>query len=143
MIVVLDASVVLKWFFRHKPGEDDDDRALSILQAIGSGHVRLIQPPHFVAEVAAVLAREKPETASDDFDDLEQIEWQLRDDPGDYRKAMDMASQLNHHLFDTLYHALALNTPGAIAVTADRRYYKRASEMFGQIMLLEDFALSA
>ena len=35
-----------------------------------------------------------------------------------------MALRLGQHLFDTLYHAVALHTPGATLVTADKRYFK-------------------
>ena len=40
--------------------------------------------------------------------------------------------------FDTLYHAVALQTPGGILVTADKVYYKKAKSL-GQIQLLEEF----
>lgn len=58
MNLVLDASVAIKWFFRDEPNEQDAQRALQILQAVGSGEARLVQPPHFMAEMCAVLARE-------------------------------------------------------------------------------------
>ena len=36
-----------------------------------------------------------------------------------------------------LYHALALSTPGAVLVTADRRYFDKRSHL-GQISWLPD-----
>ena len=60
MIVVADASVALKWFLRDAPGEDHQGLALELLQQAVEGQVQLWQPPHFVAEMAAVLARLKP-----------------------------------------------------------------------------------
>lgn len=66
MILVVDASVAIKWFLHLKADEEYADRALQILAgAVSARHV-LIQPPHFVAEVAAVLAREKPRDAQAD-----------------------------------------------------------------------------
>jgi hypothetical protein len=53
--------------------------------------------------------------------------------------AVDLATRLNHHVFDTLYHALALATPGAVLVTADRRYGEKALSL-GQISWLPAFA---
>jgi predicted nucleic acid-binding protein len=44
---------------------------------------------------------------------------------------------LRQHLFDTLYHAVALET-GATLVTADERYYETARGE-GNITLLSDF----
>ncbi|WP_409409595.1 hypothetical protein AAE485_04075 [Acidithiobacillus ferriphilus] len=46
-----------------------------------------------------------------------------------------------HHLFDTLYHALALLHPEAVLVTADRRYFVKAQRE-DCIILLEDFYAS-
>jgi predicted nucleic acid-binding protein len=55
-----------------------------------------------------------------------------------YTRAIDLACQLNHHLFDTLCHAVALSIPGAVLVTADRRYSDKAQHL-GQIAWLVDF----
>lgn len=53
--------------------------------------------------------------------------------------ASDLSIRLNHHLFDTLYHAVALKA-GATLVTADERYYAKAANL-GHIMRLADFPL--
>jgi len=42
---------------------------------------------------------------------------------------------LAHHLFDKLYHAVALSVPGAVLVAADRRYFDKA-QYLGQIAWL-------
>jgi Ca2+-binding RTX toxin-like protein len=55
---------------------------------------------------------------------------------GDGASAATNAQQ--HHLFDTLYHAVALQTPGALCVTADRRYLAKAHPV-GQIAWLGDY----
>jgi len=51
---------------------------------------------------------------------------EVTDSAETYRTAIERASQLGEHLFDTLYHAVALETPAAPLVTADRRYYEKA-----------------
>lgn len=114
MIVVADASVALKWFFRTRTDEADVDQALRLLAGVGEGQISLLQPPHFVAEVAAVLARESPRTASTDLRDLLAIEMRTEADAATYHRALDLAKRHKHHLFDTLYHALALCTPDAM-----------------------------
>ena len=48
--VVVDASVVLKWFFRLRDGEQDVGAALRLLTSISDNQVALWQPPHFIAE---------------------------------------------------------------------------------------------
>jgi hypothetical protein len=45
VILVLDASVVIKWFFRDDPTEQHAQQALQILSAVGTGEVKLVQPP--------------------------------------------------------------------------------------------------
>ena len=56
-----------------------------------------------------------------------------------YAKAIELASSLNRHPFDTLYHALALTIPGAVLVTADRRYFDKTRQL-GQIAWLPVFS---
>lgn len=140
MMLVLDASVVLKWFFRDEPNEQHAEQALQILSAVGTGEVRLIQPPHFMAEVCAVLAREKPERAQTDIIDLLNVEWRVSDSATIYTQAISLAVRLNHHLFDTFYHAVALHEPDAMLITADVRYYNKAKDV-GCVTLLENFSL--
>jgi len=138
MIVVIDASVAIKWFLSFKPDEDHAGVALTILEAAVLGSIKLIQPPHFIAEVAAVLARTKPDEAQDDLLDLQNIERRTLDTPEIHATALELAIRHQHHLFDTLYHAVALHTPGATLITADRRYYDKARTE-GQIILLSDW----
>lgn len=138
MILVIDASVALKWFFQNRDNEVDCDLALAILYGVDEGRIRLIQPPHFIAEVAAVLTREKPDEAEDDLFDLLNIESRVANEPEIYTTAIDLAARYRHHLFDTLYHAVALNTSGATLVTADTAYYRKA-EGSGRILLLKDY----
>jgi predicted nucleic acid-binding protein len=119
---VVDASVALKWFFQSTPDEDHLDKALALLSASRSLAIQFVQPPHFIAEVAAVLARKKPEEAEADLRDLLALDLTVVDDSALYQRASDLSIRLQHHLFDTLYHALALHTPDAILITADQRY---------------------
>jgi len=141
VIVVADASVALKWFLTDSLAEDHTDIALVIFEAAVLGRIQLLQPVHFIAEVAAVLARVKPDEAKSDLLDLIAIERLTVDGPEVYARAVSLATQLRHHLFDTLYHALALETPSAIFVTADRRYFDKAQHL-GQIAWLADFVVA-
>ena len=68
----------------------------------------MVQPPHFIAEVAAVLARLKPDFSQDDLFDLLHIEHQTLDTAQTYATAVRLAIRHQHPLFDTLYHAVAL-----------------------------------
>ncbi len=139
MRVTLDASVTLKWFLRT-PAETDLPQAAALLRAIEADAIRLIQPPHALAEVAAVLVRQRPATA---LADLADVAWIFAGGTRAgslevYRRAMRLSRQLGHHLFDTLYHAVAFEE-GTTLITADARYYDKASAL-GNIMLLSDFS---
>jgi predicted nucleic acid-binding protein len=134
----VDASVAIKWFLKDRPDEQHADLALQILERSVFGHLTLVQPTHFAAEVAAVLARLKPTEAQDDLLDLLEISYRTVASPETYLTALDLAMRYQHHLFDTLYHAVALHTPGAVLITADKRYYDKA-RLEGQIILLAQF----
>ena len=141
MILVVDASVAVKWFVPFSPDEANADMALTVLQRVAAGGVYLVQPPHFTAEVAAVLARLKPEKAASDLVELLHIPQRLIESAEVYSTALKLAKELKHHLFDTLYHAVALHTPGSTLVTADKVYFAKAKSR-RQICLLEDFELA-
>ena len=142
MICVVDASVAVKWFAAGDwaQREDDVDPALDILRASAGESVEFFQPPHFLAEVAAVLARIAPVQAQRNVDDLAAMNIIWAEPTVAYAKAIELTRLLNHHLFDTLYHALALTVPGAVLVTADRRYFGKAKHL-GQIAWLPDFRI--
>ncbi len=130
MILVIDASVALKWFFQSHPDEPHTEQALSILEGIINGQYHLHQPPHFFAEVAAVLTRKKElGAAQHDLIDLRNIEMETIENPACYTTAMELSKILNHHLFDTLYHATALFEEGATLVTAEQKYFEKSHHL--------------
>jgi predicted nucleic acid-binding protein len=140
MICVVDASLAVKWFAEGDRAlrEDHMDPALEILKASTRGALDFYQPPHFPAEVAAVVSRLKPDRAQQYIDDLAQLNITWASPIVAYTRAIDLARQLDHHLFETLYYAVALSIPGAVLVTADRRYFVKAQHV-GQIAWLPDF----
>lgn len=140
MNVVVDASVAIKWFFRLREDERDVDAALELLRGVLDDRVKLIQPPHFIAEMGAVLAREMPDSAESALNDLLDIEMRLVSDEAVYTTAVSLSIRLQHHLFDTLYHAVALESADGVLVTADERYFRKASGV-GRIVRLVDLAV--
>lgn len=134
--LVVDASVSVKWFVRN-PAEARRPRAVAILEGIGENRFEVIQPPHWMAETIAVLARLLPGRVGRAIDLLDAMELPTRAEAADYELASRLSRDLDHHLFDTLYHALALRRD-ALFLTEDRRYFRKASAM-GSIRLLEDF----
>ena len=136
---VVDASVAVKWFIGNAPDEGNIAKALQLLRAGISGDMTFVQPPHWATEIAAVLARLMPGLASDNIADLLLFDCvRVADSVHVYQRAVVLSQTLNHHLFDTLYHAVALEE-NATLITADKRYYDKA-ESLGGIMMLEDFS---
>ncbi|MFZ4537599.1 type II toxin-antitoxin system VapC family toxin [Propionivibrio sp.] len=106
-----------------------------LLFAHKRGELVILQPVHWLAEVAAVLARISPITVQDDMTDLQSLQITVADTPAIWQIACALSVSLNHHLFDTPYHAVAPSTPETTLVTADRRYYEKAASK-GAIVLL-------
>jgi predicted nucleic acid-binding protein len=128
MKVVVDASVVVKWALPDPQRETETAPALRLLAGIRSGTVEPIQPPHWLAEVAAVITRLRPDLAEQVLDLLDALELPVAAEPAIYRRASRIAAALDHHLFDTLYHAVALEHAGLL-VTADAHYFRKARSL--------------
>lgn len=134
MKLVVDASVAVKWVFPDAATEPDAGRAVELLTAVRDNRVELIQPPHWLAEVAAVVSRLRPAIANRAIDLLDALELAVEADANIYKRASRIAAQLDHHLFDTLYHALAIECD-AVLVSADDRYVRKAAAL-GNVMSL-------
>lgn len=142
MIIVLDASVILKWLIEDPFREPDTDKADALMESIVEGKLEVLQPAHWLAEVAAVAARLTPSTAVRDVELIAALELPTTDDPNVIVRATNLAIETQHHLSDTLYHAVALEHEEATLVTADGRYHAKAAR-YGKIEALHDWKLPA
>jgi predicted nucleic acid-binding protein len=140
--VVLDASVIVKWAFPDRAQEAHGERALDVLHAIHEGRLSVVEPPHWLAEVAAVVTRLAPDRASELVALLHAMEFPVLDELDVYLEAVRLSAESGHHVFDTLYHAVALLRRNASLVTADERYY-RTGRRAGRVLLLQDFTVPA
>ena len=137
MRIVIDASVAIKWVIRDALLEQDAGTALAMLRGIRAHTIEVFEPPHWVAEILAVIARARPQRIALTFGILSTLTFKETVQQSCYRRAADIAIQYNHHLFDTLYHAVALEE-GATLVTADEAYFAKAAGL-GNIQRLADF----
>lgn len=137
---VVDASVAVKWLLRESPREHDTLAAWRLLEGITDGSIEPLQPPHWLAEVTSVVARVAPSLATEGVQFLHALELSISDTAEVYVEACRLARKLDHHLFDTLYHAVARCERGAVFVTADETYYRKARAI-GGLTLLRDFRL--
>lgn len=108
------------------------------MELVTSGEQPVLQPAHWLVEVGAVLARESPATATDDVTMLNVLELSTTDEPLVLRRGVELAIELKQHLFDTLYHAVALENSDSVLITADVRYLRAAREK-GRIVYLMDW----
>jgi predicted nucleic acid-binding protein len=59
-------------------------------------------------------------------------------DPVILARSCELAIELKQHVFDTYYHAVALETEAAILITADERYLRVARKK-GRIVYVSDW----
>jgi len=137
--LVVDASVAVKWFIGARPDEPYWAEALAVAAAIERSETELLTPCHWAAEVIGVLVRVEPGVVDDALLLLDDMRPTLIHSVPLLKRAADIAIALNHHLFDTLYHAVALEE-GATLVTADETYFAKA-EALGGIQRLADFSI--
>jgi predicted nucleic acid-binding protein len=140
MKVVLDASVILKWLLADPESESDTETATEVLQTFARGDIEVVQPFHWLAEVGAVLARLSPDTAFEDVLMLRSMEVPTSDELEVLGRACILSINTGQHLFDTLYHAVALESEGTTLITADERYL-RAAGAAGSALALRDWRL--
>ena len=138
MIAVVDASVVIEWLLQDPEREAGTDKATQLMESVTNGDQPVLQPTHWLVEVGAVLARESPGTAADDVGMLTALELPTTDELQVLRRGVELAMELQQHLFDTYYHGVALETPDCILITADERYL-RAARAKGNIVSLMDW----
>ncbi|MGH6815927.1 MAG: type II toxin-antitoxin system VapC family toxin [Hyphomicrobiaceae bacterium] len=139
MKTVIDASVAVKWIIRDSAVEMRAGKAVAILRAIRSHTIEVLAPQHWPIEVLEVIARIRQQQVLLTVGIFESLPYTTVAAPEILRRAATMAVHLNRHLFDTLYHAVALEE-GAILVTADRLYFDKAKNE-GAIVFLADFTL--
>jgi predicted nucleic acid-binding protein len=138
--VVLDASVLVKWAFPDRAREAHAERALILLHAVHAGRLSVVEPPHWLAEVAAAVTRLAPDRARAIVALMHAMEFPVLDELEVYLEAARLSAESGQHVFDTLYHAVALRRREASLVTADERYYRNARRA-GRVMLLRDFVV--
>jgi predicted nucleic acid-binding protein len=131
---VLDASVCLKWFLID---EQDATPAFELRTQVRNGSTELIEPAIWRCEIASVLARKDPRGAIGMVSDFGRIDASIDTESTSLRRATELAIALEHHLFDTIYHAVAIEH-GIDLVTADEHYYRKAHKL-GHILLLRDW----
>lgn len=97
MKCVIDARVIVKWLLRDAAREANTDEALALMEAVALGDVEVLQPPHWLAEVGAVLARLSPATLDSDLTDLYALQFDVSESIAIYQRAGSLAVELQQH----------------------------------------------
>lgn len=135
MIVVPDASVILKWVLER---EDEPDylQALKLQEALLAEEIEVRMPTLWRYEVGNVLGLKKPRMATELMSAL--LAYEFEEVPLRTEYVLDVLVHMQDvpgvTFYDSAYHVLALRTKG-LYVTADRDYVKRAKRK-GHVRLL-------
>ena len=142
MIIVPDASVILKWVLEQEH-EPDHRKAIQLQQALLDESIEIRLPTLWRYEVGNVLGLKKPAMAVElmsallayEFDDVP-----LRTEYG--LAVLEHMREVKHVTFyDSAYHVLAIRTKG-LYLTADTAYVKRAKAK-GHVVLLAEWKAPA
>ncbi len=127
-VVVVDASVALRWLLADEP---DRELALRVRDRIQAGRLEPRQPPHFPMEIASALVaagrvgRLEPSTIGPLVRSLEAFRLDMID-PNDFASAAaETAIDLGLRVPDAGYVVCARRTRGTL-ITGDRRLFEVA-----------------
>ena len=133
-LVVPDASVILKWVLG---GDDEpDQRAAEHIRDQWLSEIdQIILPTLWRYEVGNVLGAKRPEHAASLMSLLLDYEFEeVHVGPDVCRLAFDLMAAVKSSFYDAAYHAVAIAS-GAVFVTADAQYFKKAANR-GHVRLL-------
>ena len=127
-MIILDASVVVKWFSE----EEYTEKALEIRERIRMGEERIIVPDLLLYELANALKYNPSFDVNDVSDALTSI-FDMEMDiitpmPDIINSAVTLAFGYNITVYDAFYIALAKDLELTF-ITADRKLYERVSDL--------------
>ncbi len=134
-MIVLDASVVLKWIFSD---EDNGEKARRYRDAHVSGAERIVVPGLFFYEIANVLATKtglSPKECYEAFSfiwnfDLESARFGL----DEFVEAISLSRRYGISLYDASYVGLAQKLTCRF-VTAEKRLLEKVKNLKGMVLL--------
>jgi predicted nucleic acid-binding protein len=138
MIVVPDASVILKWVLERED-EPGYAGAMKLQEALLAEEIEIRVPALWRYEVGNVLGLKKPGMATELMGALLAYEFDEVPLRTEYALAVleHMRDVNGVTFYDSAYHVLALRTRG-LYLTADRAYVKRAKRK-GHVRLLSEW----
>ena len=137
--LVVDASVLIKWFIVDDEG--DRESAVQLRDAIAREHVTAVAPDLALYEVGNTLGRRIPEDAPLAMTALQRLPLSLcPPQPAEVEAGLALVRAHGVTFYDAIYHAMALHRAGRL-LTADRRYLDRTAAA-GSAVLPADWSLN-
>jgi predicted nucleic acid-binding protein len=136
--LVIDASVVLKWFLAD---EDRGKNALGLLEKLLAGELRLVAPALLEFEIANGLAmaarqgRLGRDTARAAVQGFLELEIDMVDFSYYWGRMFEITDAYNLSAYDAAYVAVAAET-GFELITADRELWKKVKRDLKWVRLL-------
>jgi predicted nucleic acid-binding protein len=137
LVVVPDASVLLKWVL-PSDDEPDADKALLLRAAIRDEAVHALLPALWLYEVGNTIARRFPLHASRWLSALMKFGLAEASPTQPWlEKTLELTHRYEVSFYDAAYHALALIHKG-VFITADSRYANRVMNA-GSVLALSEW----
>lgn len=137
--VVLDSSVVFKWFYFKNEGGVETARGL--YEKTISGYFNVIAPELLLYEIINTFKfRTEIDTVllEEILKELFHILIFIKLDLKDYTNAYEISKKTNNSIYDSIYIALSEKYKASF-VTADKKLYETLSPFSFNIILLDDF----
>jgi len=134
--LVLDASVVIKWFTQ----EENREKAINLREKFINDEIEIIVPDLIFYEISNAL-RFNPNFSINDVQDAINSIFGIGIDITiplsiTFEKAIEISFSKNITLYDAFYEALALELNGSF-VTADKKLYDKIKDI-GNVILLKE-----
>ena len=138
-VVVLDTSVIVKWFFP----EEDSEIATNILKAYNAGSIEIFAPVAAAYELTNVLWLKRKigltrQQAQDILADFYTFELSLVYHVGMLHRALVLAFQLDIAVYDAVFVALA-KALNCDFITADKVLWHKVKNKEPRVKLLSVF----
>jgi predicted nucleic acid-binding protein len=138
VVVVPDASVLLKWVL-ESTDEENRDRALELREAWISGSCEIVVPSLWFFEVGNIVGMKQPSSAVQLMRKLTSYHFEEEPDHAIVERAFDLMKRFKVTFYDAAYHAVAINHSGTF-LSADDVYVRKTASA-GHIRLLADWSL--
>lgn len=132
--IILDASVVIKWFTK----EEDSDKAIVYLKSFYNNEIAILVPSLLFYELGNILIQKKgsKNKADEIMKTLQDLQLDIKDVGLEWlRKIYENSLDYSISFYDAAYVTLMQNRNYEF-ITADKKLYEKVKSKFAKIKLL-------